>query len=95
MALRSPFAIPHRILSSTARSGVRPVTGAYVASYRNQRCGLATAVPPVTQDATSSRGPTAMVFLNMGGPSTTDEVEDFLSRLFVRFRGLFRRVMVD
>jgi ferrochelatase len=25
-----------------------------------------------------------MVFLNMGGPSTTDEVGDFLSRLFVR-----------
>lgn len=41
-------------------------------------------VPPVTQDATSSKGPTAMVFMNMGGPSTTDEVGDFLSRLFVR-----------
>jgi protoheme ferro-lyase len=25
-----------------------------------------------------------MVFMNMGGPSTTDEVGDFLSRLFVR-----------
>ena len=24
-----------------------------------------------------------MVFLNMGGPSTVDEVGDFLSRLFV------------
>ncbi|KAK4194770.1 putative mitochondrial precursor ferrochelatase [Triangularia verruculosa] len=44
---------------------------------------LATPTPfPVTQDMTSSRGPTAMVFLNMGGPSTTDEVGDFLSRLF-------------
>ncbi|KAH6635352.1 hypothetical protein B0J18DRAFT_392360 [Chaetomium sp. MPI-SDFR-AT-0129] len=41
---------------------------------------LATPVPPVTQN--SSGGPTAMVFLNMGGPSTTDEVGDFLSRLF-------------
>ncbi|EEY22159.1 ferrochelatase [Verticillium alfalfae VaMs.102] len=39
-------------------------------------------VPPVTQDATGSKGPTAMVFLNMGGPQTTDEVGDFLSRLF-------------
>jgi len=39
-------------------------------------------VPPVTQDATGSKGPTAMVFMNMGGPSTTDEVGDFLSRLF-------------
>ena len=44
---------------------------------------MATVVPPVTQDATSSKGPTAMVFMNMGGPSTTDEVGDFLSRLFV------------
>lgn len=25
-----------------------------------------------------------MVFMNMGGPATTDEVGDFLSRLFVR-----------
>ena len=40
-------------------------------------------VPPVTQDATSSKGPTAMVFMNMGGPATTDEVGPFLSRLFV------------
>ncbi|KAK3167476.1 hypothetical protein OEA41_010603 [Lepraria neglecta] len=43
---------------------------------------MATLVPPVTQDATSSKGPTAMVFMNMGGPSTTDEVGGFLSRLF-------------
>jgi hypothetical protein len=50
----------------------------------NQRYGMATAVPPVTQDATGSKGPTAMVFLNMCGPSTTAEVEDFLGRLFVR-----------
>ncbi|KAL2169276.1 hypothetical protein VTG60DRAFT_6279 [Thermothelomyces hinnuleus] len=41
---------------------------------------LATPVHPVTQ--ASGRGPTAMVFLNMGGPSATDEVGDFLSRLF-------------
>jgi protoporphyrin/coproporphyrin ferrochelatase len=43
---------------------------------------MATVAPPVTQDATGSGGPTAMVFMNMGGPSTTDEVGDFLSRLF-------------
>ncbi|KAI0132596.1 hypothetical protein BJ170DRAFT_730672 [Xylariales sp. AK1849] len=43
---------------------------------------FATPVPPVTQNAAGSKGPTAMVFLNMGGPSTTDEVHDFLSRLF-------------
>lgn len=39
-------------------------------------------VPPVTQDAKGSKGPTAIVFMNMGGPSTTDEVGSFLSRLF-------------
>ncbi|GAB0135976.1 hypothetical protein EsDP_00004296 [Epichloe bromicola] len=43
---------------------------------------FATPVPPVTQDATGSKGPTAMVFLNMGGPSTTNDVGSFLSRLF-------------
>ena len=48
---------------------------------------MATIVPPVTQDATSSKGPTAMVFMNMGGPSTTDEVGSFLSRLFVSLSG--------
>ena len=55
---------------------------------KGQRSGLATAVTPVTQDATGSKGPTAMVFLNMGGPSTTGEVEDFLSRLFVCLHGV-------
>ena len=52
-------------------------------SADQSRC-FASVVPPVTQDATSSKGPTAMVFMNMGGPSTTDEVGDFLSNLFVR-----------
>ncbi|KAK5998246.1 Heme synthase [Cladobotryum mycophilum] len=50
--------------------------------FANQARRLATPVHPVTQDATGSKGPTAMVFLNMGGPSTTNEVGDFLSRLF-------------
>lgn len=45
---------------------------------------MATVVPPVTQDSTSAKGPTAMVFMNMGGPSTTEEVGSFLNRLFVR-----------
>ncbi|KAI5463088.1 hypothetical protein BGZ63DRAFT_380472 [Mariannaea sp. PMI_226] len=53
-----------------------------VPQIANQKRYLATPVPPVTQDATGSKGPTAMVFLNMGGPSTVDEVGDFLSRLF-------------
>lgn len=43
---------------------------------------MATVAPPVTQDSVGKRGPTAMVFMNMGGPATTDEVGDFLSRLF-------------
>jgi ferrochelatase len=29
-------------------------------------------------------GPTAVVFMNMGGPSNQEEVRDFLHRLFVR-----------
>ena len=44
---------------------------------------MATVAPPVTQNSKGSKGPTAMVFMNMGGPSTTDQVGDFLSRLFV------------
>ncbi|EEH46603.2 ferrochelatase [Paracoccidioides brasiliensis Pb18] len=54
-----------------------------LASYgEHQRCGMATTVAPVTQDSMGSQGPTAMVFLNMGGPSTTKDVGDYLSRLF-------------
>lgn len=44
---------------------------------------LATATSsPVT--ATGDGKGTGIVFMNMGGPSTTNEVHDFLSRLFVR-----------
>lgn len=43
---------------------------------------MATVNPPVTQNTVSKKGPTAMVFMNMGGPATTDEVGGFLSRLF-------------
>ncbi|KAI9889591.1 MAG: ferrochelatase hem15 [Vezdaea aestivalis] len=41
---------------------------------------MASVAHPMAQNP--SRGPTAIVFMNMGGPSTTDEVGDFLSRLF-------------
>ena len=51
-----------------------------------QRSRLATAAPSLNEAATGLKGPTAMVFLNMGGPSKTDDVEDFLTRLFVRPR---------
>ncbi|ROW05471.1 hypothetical protein VSDG_00223 [Cytospora chrysosperma] len=65
------------ISRSPASSLILPKSAAQPA-----RC-LATAHnPPVTQNSAGSKGPTAMVFLNMGGPSTTDEVGDFLSRLF-------------
>ncbi|KAK2749812.1 ferrochelatase hem15 [Myotisia sp. PD_48] len=79
MALRrSVTSIPRNAVGSiTSRlclSTTSPASGAIR--------GMATTVPPVTQDATGSKGPTAMVFLNMGGPSTTEEVGDFLSRLF-------------
>ncbi|KAL2813314.1 hypothetical protein BDW59DRAFT_154884 [Aspergillus cavernicola] len=74
MALRRSFTLPQHLL--------RPAARIPLGFNKQQRHGLATAVPPVTQDATGSKGPTAMVFLNMGGPSTTGEVEDFLSRLF-------------
>jgi len=83
MAFRSPLAIPRRLFTSAATLGFRPLGWSCVAFNKTQRANLATVVPPVTQDATGSKGPTAMVFMNMGGPSTTDEVEDFLSRLFV------------
>ncbi|KAL2267618.1 hypothetical protein VTJ83DRAFT_4895 [Remersonia thermophila] len=71
MALRLPSALrPLRPLRPLATA--KPLA--------QQARWLAAHVPPVTQ---SSRGPgTAMVFLNMGGPSTVDEVGDFLSRLF-------------
>jgi ferrochelatase len=39
---------------------------------------------PQREVAQGKKGPTAIVFQNMGGPSTTSEVGDFLSRLFVR-----------
>ncbi|KAK3990111.1 putative mitochondrial precursor ferrochelatase [Cladorrhinum sp. PSN332] len=45
-----------------------------------QRRWLATPTP--VYPVTASHQGTAMVFLNMGGPSTVEEVGDFLSRLF-------------
>lgn len=58
-------------------SSVRPL--AFSAHSRQQLRWLATPTYPVIQTNVG----TAMVFLNMGGPSTVDEVGDFLSRLFV------------
>jgi len=72
MSLRTPLGLSRRALPGQIAK--------YAAS---QQQSMATVVPPVTQDNTGSKGPTAMVFMNMGGPSTTAEVGDFLSRLFV------------
>ena len=84
MALRKSisYICKHAISPSSSRAGA---VSHFVCSRHStpQRRAMATVVPPVTQDETSSKGPTAMVFMNMGGPSTTDEVGDFLSRLFV------------
>ncbi|EPY50068.1 ferrochelatase [Schizosaccharomyces cryophilus OY26] len=41
-----------------------------------------TAEPIGSQDGASKKGPTAIVMLNMGGPSNLDEVGPFLQRLF-------------
>ncbi|KAH3956218.1 ferrochelatase [Parastagonospora nodorum] len=76
MALRTPLARAANRATSTVST---PAFSAYSLQFRR---GNAT-VAPVKQDvATGSKGPTAMVFMNMGGPSTTDEVHGFLSMLF-------------
>lgn len=85
MALRSPMSQLYKHASPSSIPKVAAISTRHATS-KHTRCqmrSMATVVPPVTQDATSSKGPTAMVFMNMGGPSTTDEVGDFLSRLFV------------
>ncbi|KAF2676664.1 ferrochelatase mitochondrial precursor [Lentithecium fluviatile CBS 122367] len=77
MAMRIPIAraVKRATSSSPATSFIPPCASRW-------RRGNATMAPPVTQNSVGSKGPTAMVFMNMGGPSTTDEVGDFLSRLF-------------
>ncbi|KAH8639021.1 Ferrochelatase [Alternaria alternata] len=63
-------------------TSITPATSV-LSSYSAQwRRGNATVAP--TQVTPGAKGPTAMVFMNMGGPSTTDEVHGFLSMLFVR-----------
>ncbi|CZT44330.1 probable ferrochelatase [Rhynchosporium secalis] len=84
MAFRTPMSQLTKRASPSTISHLtsKPITSLWQRNGANQLRSFATPVPPVTQDATSSKGPTAMVFMNMGGPSTTDEVGDFLSRLF-------------
>ncbi|KAF3055859.1 Ferrochelatase, mitochondrial [Daldinia childiae] len=82
MAARHSIVQLARRAAGTATANSTPL---HIQPLKNsilQTRSFATPVPPVTQNATGSKGPTAMVFLNMGGPSTVDEVGDFLSRLF-------------
>ena len=67
----------------TTKSSLSKSTAGHLSPNVFQKRSMAAVIPPVMQNSTGSKGPTAMVFMNMGGPSTTDEVGDFLSRLFV------------
>ncbi|KAI4104639.1 MAG: hypothetical protein L6R37_003160 [Teloschistes peruensis] len=78
MALRSSIARLHRPSTSSLKHTI--LTPPWLAN--SQARSMATVVPPVMQDSTSRSGPTAMVFMNMGGPSTVADVGPFLSRLF-------------
>ncbi|KEF60558.1 ferrochelatase [Exophiala aquamarina CBS 119918] len=73
-------------MSSLSRQLPRPKAirlSKVICSYNGQqKSSMASAAPPVMQNSHGAKGPTAMVFMNMGGPSTTEEVGDFLSRLF-------------
>lgn len=87
MAVRCSMSLASRHTSSITKGTVTSLAHLSHACPRQLRTPfrtMATVVPPVTQDATSSKGPTAMVFMNMGGPATTDAVGSFLSRLFVK-----------
>ncbi|KAF2085280.1 ferrochelatase-domain-containing protein [Saccharata proteae CBS 121410] len=85
MAFRTPAV--SRLTKTASPASIAKFTATPTAALRDgsaKQRSLATMsnAPPVTQDETGSKGPTAMVFMNMGGPSTTDEVGTFLSRLF-------------
>jgi len=86
MAFRLPTSQLCRVATwATPRAAIRPLGSSLQSSQLASRHSrwLATPAYPATQNTVGSKGPTAMVFLNMGGPSTVDEVGDFLSRLFV------------
>ena len=86
MPLHSPLV---RILPKSSHSFAATISATSRAPSQSWQCpclrrSMATVAtsPPVMQSPTSSKGPTALVFMNMGGPSTTKEVGPFLSRLF-------------
>lgn len=80
MTLRAPVA---RLSRRCTPSQITSLAARNTAPSWNQHKAMATVVPPVTQDAVGSKGPTGIMFMNMGGPQTTDQVGTFLSRLFV------------
>ncbi|KAF5012551.1 hypothetical protein F66182_15252, partial [Fusarium sp. NRRL 66182] len=77
MAMRSSLTLPGRIISQNSSHNVRPATRLVNRPLNGYGFATAASVPKK-----SSKGPTAMVLLNMGGPSKVSEVESFLSRLF-------------
>ncbi|KAK0715796.1 hypothetical protein B0H67DRAFT_581630 [Lasiosphaeris hirsuta] len=83
MAFRLPTSHLYRAAATPASSTAHPLPFLRLSKQAAQQLRwLATPSPSVTQSSIGSKGPTAMVFLNMGGPSTVDEVGDFLGRLF-------------
>ncbi|KAK3390443.1 ferrochelatase mitochondrial precursor [Podospora didyma] len=86
MAFRLPASQLCKAAAANPASAIRPLRSLGIARNVPQQqlrwLATPTSSPPVTRNATGSKGPTAIVFLNMGGPATTDDVGDFLSRLF-------------
>jgi ferrochelatase len=78
MALRTPLTLAARRATSTGPA--TPAFSAYSSQWRRSNATVA----PVAQKTGADGQGTAIVFMNMGGPSKTDEVHSFLSRLFVR-----------
>ncbi|KAF2270237.1 ferrochelatase-domain-containing protein [Lojkania enalia] len=78
MSLRAPFSCAYKRVALTSPRTSTTVVPSFASQWR----GNATVTSLKADVTTGSKGPTAVVFMNMGGPSTTDEVGDFLSRLF-------------
>ena len=66
--------------SAAVRLGVSPLCRFYSAGAVLK--GASEGKRAVSGASSASRGPTGVVFMNMGGPSTVEEVHDFLYQLF-------------
>ncbi|KAI4272431.1 MAG: hypothetical protein L6R35_006482 [Caloplaca aegaea] len=88
MALRTPSSRLSKSLTTSLPRGCSavalrlPIPSTWHHHISTRSLATVSPAPPVTQSSTSRLGPTAMVFMNMGGPSTLPEVGPFLSRLF-------------